>query len=122
MRVAKILQVPLENWVKRLVNDGSREAGNPIENEGSDGSHHINRGQQRRTGTISRRLPIIRRAPKGNQRQQLFTLRNRENRNPEADPLRHAQSQVPREFRLWRAVPSLSSPSFSVFFSSCASR
>ena len=31
MRVAKILQMPLENWVKRLVNDGSREAGNQIE-------------------------------------------------------------------------------------------
>ena len=31
MRVAKILQMPLEIWVKRLVNDGSREAGNQIE-------------------------------------------------------------------------------------------
>jgi hypothetical protein len=31
MRVAKILQMPLEFWVKRLVNDGSREAGDPIE-------------------------------------------------------------------------------------------
>src|SRR3974390_3175772 len=112
MRVAKILQMPLENWVKRPVNDGSREAGNPIENEGSDGSHHINRGQQRRTVTLSRRLPIIRRAPTWNQRQQLFTLRNRENRNPEADPLRHAQSQVPREFRLWRGGSSSAAPFF----------
>ena len=107
--------MPLEIWVKRLVNDGSREAGNPIENEGSDGSHHINRGQQRRTGKMSRRLPIIRRAPKGNQRQQLLTLRNRENRNREADPLRHAQSRVPREFRLWRAVPAFAAPFFAPF-------
>ena len=31
MRVAKILQMPLEIWVKRLSNDGSREAGYQIE-------------------------------------------------------------------------------------------